>query len=259
MKTRTFAALTFALAALPASALADGGQSITAAPAAAATKPKVSLTLPVADAGAKGTFSWTASRVKRSHRLVLQRQVGTGKVWRTMRRLSKRGGSGSLPAFTLGAYRLRIAVFDKHRAMLTQQQKRLYVFGRVPFSALFRQSGGIYTMPTQSFEWRLKGDAGQEYETFITVRRSPCRSVHVDFVGHLLETGPDETVTATIAQESRDAVSATAQTGTVGAVDATVVPGQSWSLNMTYNGTRWDSIPTYVNGSASCFSAKDLS
>ncbi len=257
MKIRTFAALTFALTALPASALADGDQSI--ASTSAATKPKVSLTLPVADAGVKGTFSWTASKVKRSHRLVLQRQVGTGKVWRTMRRLSKHGGSGSLPAFALGTYRLRIAVFDKHRAMLTPQQKRLYVFGQVPFSALFRQSGGIYTMPTQSFAWRLEGHAQPDYETFVTVQRSPCRSVHVDFVGRLYsETGPDETVTATIAQESRDAVSATAQAGTVGAVDAIVVPGQSWSLNMTYNGTRWDSMNTYVNGSASCFSAKEL-
>jgi len=264
-----------AVAVVPSSAVADGGRSIASAPAVVyrddatvatkSKKPKISLALPTADAGATVPFSWTAARVKRNHRLVLQRQVGTGRVWRTMRHLSKPGGAGQLPAFALGSYPLRIAVLGKRKVIVARQERRLYVYGQVPLSTLFRSQsdgGGVYTLPTSSFTWALADGIGfTAQSTIASVKRSPCRSIHVDAVlepRYVEYSHTQETATVSIVQESRDAVSTTVPVNVVRSLDVPLVVGQSWSINVVHQDAGvLDHI--FINGSGNCYSAEDLS
>jgi hypothetical protein len=89
-------------------------------------KPAVSLSLPAeADAGVPASFSGKASRAVVGGRLVVQRQVRTARVWRTIRTLSGRSGAGKLPPFALASYRLRIANIGRApRRKVAAEQRR---------------------------------------------------------------------------------------------------------------------------------------
>jgi hypothetical protein len=90
------------------------------------------------------------------------------------------------------------------------------------------------------------------------VTRNPCRSVHVDFIPGTddgSEMVANQSGTATIVQQSMNPVSATVLPQTVGSLDARLVPGQSWSLNVTQDTFEGSRILTwYVNGTVSCYS-----
>jgi hypothetical protein len=108
---------------------------------AAPPKPVVSWTLPSqADAGAAIPYSWTASNLKPGSRLVVQRQMGTARTWRTVASLGSLSGSGQLPGLKLGSYWLRIADIGPKRKIWAQQKLRLRVFGDVPFTMLLNST-----------------------------------------------------------------------------------------------------------------------
>ena len=229
--------------------------------AEAKVRPSLRLTLPSsADAGKPVGFSWQARDVPRGARLALQRQVGTAQTWKTVRSLSGRGGTGQAPALSLGVYRMRIVALAKRNKALAQQRRRLRVFGTVPLSTLagvstsISKGPGTFVSPSHTFAWFVRGRAEEPPRNTLTVgaAANACRSIHLDFT-------PEATsllngvvpVTLTVVRQADDPVSSAASPDVIGALDATLTPGQSWALN----GQATQPTFYYVNGAASCYSA----
>jgi hypothetical protein len=222
----------------------------------ASAKPRVSLTLPsTSNAGVSTPFSYATRGLAAASRVVLQRQQGTGRIWRTAVKLKRtKAGSASLRGLPLGRYQLRIAVLGSRNKVLAQRRRQLSVFGDVSFSKLFSSTGGVYTTPTGTFPYAMGFYAS---DTAFTVTTNPCRSVHIVFVAGPPGAGEDaqvatQTAIATLVQQSADPRSTTAAGNSVGTLDARIVPGQSWGLRLAQQGGtllfRW-----YVNGMASCY------
>jgi hypothetical protein len=240
------------------------------APAAmAAPRTRVSWRLPAATAGSPTSVNWSVSHQLPGSVLAIQRPVGTARVWRTVVRLSGSHGTANLPAYPLGNYRLRLAVIAGPD-VLAQQQRVLHVFGKVPLGTLIGDSAekGVYATPTTAFPYvtvfddRIDGDQGQGV---IRVSHSPCRSVFLEFVpgtdpGFPLPASDyaEEDGILSVVQQTRDPVSATTSFDGVNSVSASVVPGQSWSVNLSQSGGDGELLYFYVNGSAECDSTAAL-
>src|SRR4051794_29908594 len=162
---------------------------VLAAPADAHGRPSVTVTLQSSvDQGQALALTWHASALPRGTRIALQRQVGTARVWKTLKRLYGSGGSTSVPAFELGIYRLRVVALGRHSQVYVQRQRTLKVFGPVPLGALVGGSGqsGTNTTPTRTFPYVFKiGDlacCGNLSDAGLTVpaTNNTCRSVHLD-------------------------------------------------------------------------------
>jgi hypothetical protein len=234
----------------------------------AAPKPAVGLTLPHAvSEGAPISFSWKGRHLGRNHRLVIQRPVGTAHTWKTMMKLSGNSGSGELPGVALGKYRYRLADLAGHR-VVAKQTAGVAVFGQVSFSTLFGGENHVYVTPTSSFPYvrlfqvRSWEGSTEPTELAFTVEHNHCSSVHIAFV---LGEGPYNVPSAvgvlTLVQESADPVSASAPYNTIGSLDAGLVPGQTWAVNIsTKEQSRSEGfMSTYINGYAICDSTEPFS
>ncbi len=224
----------------------------------AQARPRVAWTLPpTADAGVPMSFSWTATGLKKGHRLVAQRRQGTAGVWRTVRALPRVAtGQSTLPALKLGTYRMRIAVLGARRRVHAARERRVRVFGSVPLSILLGEDEYIYSGPTNTFAYVAYRAVTRNGSTLFTVTRNPCRSVHIDFVHEAGRVGDDELVAvASVVQESRDAVNGSAGRGGRGALDVALTPGESWSVKTWTDDPNYDWSKLYVNGWASCYSS----
>jgi hypothetical protein len=211
-------------------------------------------------------FTWKVKgRFGPKLRLVVQRPVGTARVWRAMLRLRGRKGSAELPGQTLGKYRFRLALLRGHR-VIAKRVAGIGVFGQVPFSTLFRNNDddGVYAMPSGSFpyvnSWYSVGDSDYEEPptTLFSVEHNHCSAVHFGFVfGGDLALVPHIIGTATLVQQTRDPASASVPFNTLGAIDVQLVPGQTWSVLASYAGE--GEIPTvYYNGYAICSSTESF-
>jgi hypothetical protein len=248
-----------------ASFVALGLLTLCAPSALAARRPSLSWSLPHAvSEGAPIPFSWTGSHLGRKHRLVIQRPVGTARTWRTILRLPSNSGSAELPGMALGKYRLRLADLSRRR-VLAQRVVGIGVFGQVPFSTLLKDSGrvGVYTTPNNSFPYVTWGEPGNSEapNTEFTVAHNHCLSAHIAFApGYqgLASYYNRATVvgTVTLVQESRSPVSATVPFDSIGALDAQLVFGQSWSINTSYEGEFEPLI--FINGYAVCDSKESF-
>jgi hypothetical protein len=225
------------------------------ASAAEARRPSATWTLPSsADAGSAVPYTWTAQRLKTGTVLVVQRQEGTAHSWHTVIQLGNRSsGSGQLPGMPLGRYRLRVAALGSRGRALAQQVHGLNVYGQVPFSSLFgpREGGsGVYTTPTHTFPYVISGD--DNFSDGVAVIADPhnnCRSVHIEFMASSVA---DAQGVVTVVQETLDPASASAPINSVGSLDAPVVPGHSWSVNLSQTGGAGYYLHFYLAGSASC-------
>lgn len=240
---------------------------VVASPAVA--RPRVSLNLPgAANAATPIPLSYATNGVRASSRLVIQRREGTASAWRTVLRLPRaKTGSAQMPGLPLGAYDTRIADLGSRGKVLAEQKRALKVFGRVPFSTLFvhneavigfngNTGPGVVTTPSKTFQYAFGGVAGVGNPA-VTVSNNRCRSAHFEFVPgfptdvHGLYDA--NTGSITVVQETLDPVSATAAFNTLASLDATLVPGKSWSINSAMTGVG-EGIYIYVNGFALCYS-----
>jgi hypothetical protein len=238
-------------------------------------KPRVSWNVPGrVSEGQAIPFTWKVKgRIGGKYRLVVQRPVGTARVWRTMLRLRTRKGSAELPGQKLGKYRFRLALLEGRR-VLTKQVVGIGVFGQVPFSMLLRDGylsggdleNGVYATPTASFPYvgsASEGDHGRP-NTIFSVKHNRCSAVHVDFV---LGESPGDSKhpsslygVVTLVQQTRDPVGTEVPLNGIGAVDAELVPGQTWSLLAEEN-NRDGIVGTeivYFNGYAVCSSTESF-
>jgi hypothetical protein len=218
---------------------------------------RVSWTIPsTGDAGVPIPFNWTATGVPTGSRVVVQRQQGVARVWRTVIKLPNGPkGSARLGGLALGAYHVRIAVVDRRGKVKSPRTRHLLVFGKVPFSRLFAGTpgvgDGVQPFATGTFHWAI-GLADAE-----TAKHNSCRSAHFDFLS-ISDAPPAGTVTLTTTQESLDPVSTTVPINTVGSLDARVVPGESWAFKFTHDGFSTQgtyALDIYTNGFAVCSSA----
>jgi hypothetical protein len=248
------------LAATTLALLALGGANSAAM---AAPRSHVSWRLPASTAGSPTPFSWSSAHLLPGSVVVVQRPVGTARVWRTVVRLSGVSGTASLPALALGSYRLRLAVIAG-RQVLAHQQRVLHVFGPVPLGTLFPSFNhslhGVYSTPTSAFPFI---DRTGETSGVLSANHNPCRSVHLEFVpgneaSGLVNYFEGEQATMTLVQETRDPVSVTTPFNVVAGLTATVIPGQSWSVNFSQTGNQ-GLFEYFINGSAVCDSAAALS
>lgn len=230
----------------------------------ASARTTVSLNIPATTDAATAThFTYATHGVPAPDRVVLQRQEGTARTWRTVVGLHRsRAASGTLPALPLGRYRVRIAIVTPRRRVLAERQKTLQVFGDVPFSKLFATSdrglgSGVYATAGSTFPFVMGFYDGAVNFTAFTVASNPCRSVHLTFVTAPPGQGEDlsrQQGTVTLVQQSADPITTTSTGGDVGALDATVRPSQTWAVNLAQvPGGGSDFLFTwYLNGSASC-------
>jgi hypothetical protein len=229
--------------------------------ASAKAGPSVSWTSPPsASAGNPISVSWTSKNLPQGAKLVVQRSVGTAHVWKTALKLSKPSGTVQLPARSLGTYRYRLVALEGE-SIIAKRTVTLDVFGKVLFSKYFGQQGGVYAAPTVSFSYSnyLYGPTTPNMtEAVVSVKKSNCNSVHVEFITGSNFPGPgaEPTVgTMTVVQQTRDPVSSSAPWDTVGTVDAELVLGQSWSVLASWaNGAHLPDI--YYNGYVVCDSTK---
>jgi hypothetical protein len=237
----------------------------SASPAAlAAPRTRVSWQLPVATAGSPTSVNWSVSHQLPGSVVVIQRPVGTARVWRTLLRLSGTHGTASLPAYPLGSYRLRLAVIAGPQ-VLAQRQRILHVFGKVALAKLLDDDPiykGVYATPTASFAYDFWYDNlvnGMD-QGVISVEHNPCESVSLEFAignpnpGYPANDFAGDVGTVTVVQQTRDPVSASAPFNGLNSFTAGVVPGQSWSINLSESGPTAGEFGFYfyLNGSAVC-------
>lgn len=225
---------------------------IGASSAAARQRPSLSLNLPrTAIAGDQIPFSWSGRNLGPHHRLVLQHPEGTAHTWRTIMPLRGNSGHAAVPLLDLGKYRFRIADLAGHH-VLAKQTAGVEVFGQVPFSTLWgrRNRNKVFVTETASFPFVSAWE--NSAEPAFAVERNHCRSVHIEFVGHSPWKERTGTSDLTVVQESHGPTSASAHFETIGTVDAALVPGQSWALNIGAELSDPAPFITYINGYAVC-------
>lgn len=129
--------------------------------------------------------------------------------------------------------------------------RTLRVYGTVPFLSLLNGRERAHTTPSLTFTYVISAYSSK---TAFTVERSPCRSVHIDFLpdADVYNGEPGGQGTASLVQETADPVSRTVPGRTVGVLDAEVVPGRSWAMNIDQTGTQFG-YTWYINGTASCY------
>jgi hypothetical protein len=176
-------------------------------------------------------------------------------------RLSGNSGSAELPGLPLGKYRFRIADLAGQR-VLAQQVSGIAVFGQVPFSTLFGESGaGVLATPTNSFPYVAHWGVSRwgDSELAFKVEHNHCLSVHIAFVGSFYHA--HGTTTLALVQESRDPVSASAPFEAIGSLDAELVFGQSWAVSIQSTPDPHQETEggnTYINGYAVCDSTEQF-
>jgi hypothetical protein len=240
-----------------------GALDVFCGSAAAATRPHIVWRLPsTGNAGAATPFTYSVTGASKGSTIVVQRQEGTGQVWKTIATLRGRAGSGSLPSFAIGRFTPRLAVLGRpshhQTSVLASATRSIAVFGTVPFSSLLKgfdgyTSDGVQVTATGAFTYVFDPGEGTNLTGALAIGpKNPCRQITVQFLSVVDDSGPDLT-TAQIVQQSADPVSASVQLNSVGTVTANVVPGQSWGLNLQSPFLQYHYYyPWYINGSGVC-------
>jgi hypothetical protein len=148
-------------------------------------------------AGNQVHFSYSVRGATRQETVVFQRQ-GTGGPWRTVKTLRSRSGNGVAPAFSIGAYNVRLAAMKSGRVQAAQR-RQVRVYGDIPFTNLCNagnvewgnSDGGCSSSTAQVgqflFESAANFDApGSSNATAPAVNltitpSTSCRSMHLDF------------------------------------------------------------------------------
>jgi hypothetical protein len=278
-----------------------GVLAVGASPATA--KPRVFMepALEQVTAGYEVKVRYSSRGVPASSSVEVQRPDRTRHVWRTVKVVPRNGaGVATLPTFpTLGQYPLRIAAI-RHGKVLAAWRTSQRVYGDVPLGTLLNRGdrrelwfpAGTRTT-TGSLQYHLfrylfrtsmspgfGGYVGASYSyTTLTVWRSPCRSVHLDWIA----SGPPTSAPWNAPAEPRDlsdqqgAVSlreigapgthspgyvlSSASGNRVASLDLDLVVGASWVIAVGQTSGPFISqtdgpfiFDWYFNGAASCYS-----
>ena len=239
---------------------------VSPAGAASHPRPRASIALPaVIEAGSPFTASWRASGVPHGARVLVQKPVGTGHVWKALApALTGRSGTVTLPAYSsLGIYRLRIAI-TLHGRVLASQQVSAHVFATVPLEQLVPGPEiGVVATSSAAFPYILRqpigtaasGGAHEGTHAVYSSQRSDCDRIHLDFVGEPEEPqrAGAKTASATIVQQAAEPVGATVPLGQIASIETPLAIGQSWALSLAVKLVSPEIFGyVYINGTAHC-------
>jgi hypothetical protein len=226
--------------------------------AVAAVRPAVSFSFVSADvaAGQAPHVRYAVSGVPRGGSVVLQRRVGTAGVWRSAKVLTRSGRSAVAPAVGMGLWRYRVVVRDASRHVLAAKGRQLRAYSHLRLGDYLSTfwGGGSLVVGDRTFVY--VGQTRYGHPQPFHADSTPCRRLHVD-LGAPTSTTNDWVWTSTIVQQSRDSVSATTGPGVVDAVEAAIVPGQSWAVEVAWSsGNPNADVPGLsFNGWLDCYAA----
>lgn len=236
----------------------------------AIARPHVALDVPAStEAGTTPTFTWAVAGKPTGTRIVLQRAMGSGRIFRTVSVLHANTGSGALPHYALGLYTFRIAVTGSGGRLVARSAARtLHVYGNVPLSALctsltfadaffFGCSTGVTQASGHVFEYvaKMAMDNEGEKTTAITSPRTTCRSIALQFVGGVESESYVKSYTVALLQTSLDAVQVTGAPGQLEELKANL-DGGPWELTtQTDHPYGAGALTLFVGGTASCYSS----
>jgi hypothetical protein len=247
------------------------GIVVCAMPAATAAARGLHVTLAVpaqATAGNPISVGYTSVGLPRHAKLVVQRQMGTARVWKTVAVLTpKRLARADLPALPLGRYHVRIAVLSG-RQVIPDPAANLNVYGTVSLATLCNNSSVTvnqnYPCAAGNTSTQVGGNVfsyvayggsyGDSYPAFhdsIDFPATSCRSISLVFGLPNDNASPGDSAYLEVVTATMDPQPAGAAYGSLGVLNA-ALDGRPWDIdNSSTNGED----PVAVNGTASCDSA----
>lgn len=217
-------------------------------------------------AGTTAALVWSVRNAPRGSRVVLQRTFGTAQVFKAVKILDRSmafrraTGRARVQVPAMGVYRYRARVISPSGARLRDRERTLRSFDAVPLSRLCeKQTGcktGEYLAGAVTFAYAARAIDYEGSNPVFTFESNTCMSVHLDWVPGQTNSGkswPAQVGILTLTQESRDPVVAQTPMDTVSTLDAHLVPGRSWWLNLDQSGGN-RRMRFYLAGSAMCYS-----
>lgn len=227
--------------------------------------PDVAVTLRAprfVDAERPFDVKWSAKNMPPGAAIVVERQLGTADSWRTVAHLGA-AHTATVPGLPMGRHRVRITVVGGGRT-LGESEATVFSFGRVPLATLTSQwwsvlaRPGVYTTPARTFSYAFRFYLPWQHNPVLAVDRTQtCKSVHIDWIPGSSDNNPqpESRVMLTLVQESADPVPRSAAYDEFASLDATLVPGESWSISMRQIGGA-AADDAFVNGYAVCYSSE---
>jgi hypothetical protein len=205
----------------------------------------------------KPVLTYKTSHLPRRSVIDLQRQFGTGRVWKNVERLKATKGTVSAPGVQMGKYEYRIRVSKSGRTVVTSATKPLYSYGRVALSAICAAIYGFcgaqtVQIGTTVFTYILNGSAiYPNYSTVLKATPTSCAHAWIQFGTN--DSGSGALAYAEIVQSSTDPQTRSVAAGTIGTLSAKLDGGPFY---VDLSETNDDSV--YVNGYASCYTPSGL-
>jgi hypothetical protein len=234
--------------------------SLDPSPAIASTRMQVTFAISSesVDAGTSFTVTYGVRNSSATARVYLQRQFGTAKVWKSVKRLSGAEGTVAAPDVPIGKYEYRVYVIEG-RTIATSPIKLLYSYGEVPFETvcqnpLLTKSSdcniGTEQVGTTIFSY-AGGFFGGYYPTYdlaLSAKTTTCRSVTLQFAQRTSDGSYDTYVQ--FIQSATDPEAMTTGPNTIGVITATL-DGGPWILNVAGDDGPDD---VKLNGTFDCYS-----
>jgi len=244
---------------------------VSAAPVSAAVRPKASLSAVHSriTSGHTPQFKYAVSGVPRGSKLYLQRQFGTGHVWRSVRTLAKHSGTVTAPAVSMGRWLYRVNVVRNHRAVVHSATRPVFSYGNLTFSQFCNRSQytefeascepGTDQVGSRVFAYEADsstGDnSGPDGDATVVAQHSSCRSATFEYEisnDVLEEYDPIATFGMAMTQTNADQQTSTSVPDTVQTVTF-AISSPAWDLEVwTDNG---EGAPISWAGTLSCWSS----
>jgi hypothetical protein len=230
----------------------------------------VNFNIPISRVSAANRFQvkYSSKYLPRTSSLLLQWEVGTAHVWKTVQKLKGTSGTADAPGVSTGKYVYRIDAQADHRAISFSVDRLLFAYGNIPFLtfciALNQAPGGVgsndglgcrdgniqigstdYTYAANDDQWVTY----PSYAELVNVSKSTCRSVSISFGD------PNDSSYVQIVQSSSNPETSSAGDNAV-AQAKLPLDGGPWILNAA-EGSGESNI--YFNGTLSCYSITGLS
>lgn len=243
-------------------------------PAIAKTPPpkvnlKIGGTLAQGTFGKPVPFSFTAAHIPAGAHVVLQDQVGTKHVWKTVKVLKGSAGKGTVSAGPVGKYLWRVVVLSKKNKGLTSVKRLITIYqDGLPivnicgeygnYTGLNCQNTEAITVGTVPFVWFIDQSVSLQPTQLFSISKSTCR--HVDLIFGIRSQDyaerPGNTVTLTLAQSVAAPVTVTAALDVPGTLSADIDHGP-WSVtgSSSVKIQNAGGAEVYIGGTMSCYTA----
>jgi hypothetical protein len=215
------------------------------------------------NAGHSPQFRYSTKLVPGGARIELQRQYGTGHVWKNVRRLTAATGTVTAPKLPqLGRYAYRVAVTKNHRYVVASKSQYVYVYGKVSFSTICAGvsgcGGGTIEFGGHVHSYVYFGEAdGYQYPDYandLEADATSCDAMTLNFYGDQDAQSYPDTVYAQVTQERSDPASAQAGPGIVGTLNVRL-DGSVWYLDVAYASDYNSDVLVDASSYAHCYTA----